>query len=393
MNKDVAFVSFSAFFADLGYQTALAVFPIFLVLVLGAPAYSYGIASAIAYGIGSAFGYLGGLLSDRFSDKKIAILGNALIPIISLMGLAKSPTVAILLFSGGWWARNFRTPSRRTILVDATSESDRGKVFGFLHALDIGGGMLSVVLLLYLVYIGFSYSVILLLTILPLVISTILLAFTSEDKRKKIRDAKVELHPTTKAEPDAKMEGSAVAGRTYRGIIIATALYGFSSYSLGFPILTIAQSSNAFLGIGSYAVYLGVSAIAGYYIGSRIWRRLRTLSTAGYILSGFGTFLLGFAYLFGLGVQSFYLAVAILGFGLGVIETLEPTLISLIKTEMRLGQGMGALAASRSFGIFSANIIMGVLYAFSVSASYFYAAIISILAGLIVLGHGKGFEK
>lgn len=382
MNRDVLLVSFSAFFADLGYQTAIAIFPIFLVIELKAPSYSYGVASAVAYGIGSFFGYLGGWLSDRFSDKKIAILGNALIPLISLMGLAHDPLTAALLFAGGWWARNFRTPSRRTILVEASERADRGKVFGFLHALDVGGGMISVVLLLALYLLGYSLTFILLVTTIPLVISTILLVFSSEDRRQE--DQK-------QPEPPSSAE-SRTAGRTYRGIIIATALYGFSSYALGFPILTITQTSTVVLGFGSYGVYLGVSAVAGYYIGSRAWGQIKTLSVAGYVLSGGGTFLLGLSYLLGLPLQWSYLAVAILGFGLGTIETLEPTLISFIKAERVLGGGMGALAASRSFGIFFANLIMGLLYVLSPSASYFYAAAVSVVAGVVVLYYGRGFK-
>jgi MFS family permease len=383
MNRDVLLVSFSAFFADLGYQTAVAVFPVFLVLVLGAPSYEYGVASAVAYGIGSFFGYLGGVLSDRFSDKKIAILGNALIPLISLMALAVNPVDAVLLFSGGWWARNFRTPSRRTILVEASSAADRGKVFGFLHALDVGGGMISVVSLVVLVVLGYSLNFILLLTIIPLLISTGLLFPTSEDKRHYESKG----FQTSATSPQPK-----IAGRTYRGIIIATALYGFSSYSLGFPILTIAQTSTRVAGFGSYAVFLGVSAAAGYFIGSRKWGQIKTLSVAGYLLSGAGTFFLGLSYLLGLALFWSYLAVAVLGFGLGAIETLEPTIISFVKAEGRLGEGMGALAASRSFGIFFANLIMGLLYILSPSASYFYAAAVSGLAGLVVLFYGRGFR-
>ncbi len=382
MNNDVLLVSFSAFFADLGYQTAIALFPIFLVVTLSAPVSYFGIANAFAFGIGSFFGYFGGLMSDRFNDKYVAILGNALIPLISLMGLAGSAQTAVWLFAGGWWARNFRTPSRRDILVEASSKSDRGKVFGFLHALDIGGGLLSVVFLLSLIYLGLGYRQILLLTVIPLVISTLLLFPTSETKRSEPKSENYQ-----KSSTDKKRHG-----RTYNGIIIATALYGFSSFSLGFPILTIAQKSGSLLGIGSYGVYLGVSSVTGYYIGSRKMNQIRTLGLLGYVLSGIGSLILALAYLAGQGVLSLYFAVALMGFALGVIETLEPTLISFIKGIKDIGKGMGALAASRSFGIFFANIIMGLLYVINPADSYFYAAIVSAAAGIIVLFSGKDFK-
>ena len=385
MTKDVLLVSFSAFFADVGYQTGIALFPLVLVTALGASAYTFGLATAVAFGIGSFFGYLGGLMSSKFNDKYVAILGNAFIPLISLMGLASSPFIAIVLFCGGWWARNFRTPSRRAILVNATTKEDRGKAFGFLHMLDIGGGALSIVILLALLLLGISYATILLITILPLTVSTLLLLFTKETKGHLSAAAKGKFQAVTK-----KVK---IAGKTYKGIIAATALYGFSSYSFGFPIITLSQVSGQVIAIASYGLYLGVSAIAGYYFGSRGWNKVRTLSLAGYMLSGLGTLAIAIGYFLGLGTVSLLLGVVILGIGLGAIETLEPTIISFIKKNKDLGKGMGTLAGSRSLGIFSANLIMGILYVFNPTESYLYAAIVALIAGFIVLRYGRGFSE
>ena len=180
LNRDVLLISFSAFFSDLGYQTAVALFPIFLVITLKAPSYEFGLASAFAFGGGAIIAYFGGLLGDKYSYKWLSVLGNAFIPLLSLLGLTTSPIIAISLFSGGWWARNFRTPSRRALLVRSTSPETRGKVFGFLHMLDIGGGMISIFTLLTLILIGLGYTQILLLTIIPLLIATILLLFTAD---------------------------------------------------------------------------------------------------------------------------------------------------------------------------------------------------------------------
>ncbi|MHB1830082.1 MAG: MFS transporter [Candidatus Micrarchaeaceae archaeon] len=383
MTKNVLLVAFSAFFADMGYQSAIALFPIFLVTVLGASASTFGLATAAAFGIGSFFGYLGGLMSSRFNDKKIAILGNSLIPLISLMGLTSSPLIAAALFSGGWWARNFRSPSRRVIFSNATTAKNRAKAFGFLHALDIGGGALSIVMLLALILMGIAVKMILLLTIIPLVISTMLLFFIKEAKTG-IANAKSKLVNITRK--------IAIKGNAYKGIIIATSLYGFSSYTFGFPILTISHVSNDLFGIGAYGVYLGVSAIAGYFIGSRGWNKIRTLSLAGYVLSGLGTLIIGIGYILQLGLASLFLGVVVMGSGFGAIETLEPTLISLIKSPKDIGRGMGALAGSRSIGIFSANLIMGILYVINPGESYIYAATVAIIAGAIVLVSGKGLK-
>ena len=382
MKRDVLLISFSAFFADMGYQAINAAFPILLVIVLSAPAYEFGLANAIAYGVGSLFGYLGGVVSDRYSDKKMAILGNLFIPLMSLTGLAISPIIAIALFAGGWWARNFRTPPRRSLLIGSTTEGNRGRVFGFLHMLDIGGGMVSVAVLLVLVAIGFDIRTILLLTIIPLAFSTLLLLQTKDIKRNAIG----------KKNPHAKTDMNAVKRRTFRGIILSAALFGFSYYSLGFPILTIAQRSTDILGIASYGLYLGVSAITGYWIGSKRLNYVKGLSIFGYTLSGIGTAILAVGYLYNANIAVLYIGVALIGFALGVIETFEPTIISFVKGMREMGKGMGALTASRSVGIFAGNMVMGVLYVLSPFYSYSYAAIVSIVAGIIMYRMGSGFK-
>jgi len=382
LNRRVVLISFSAFFADLGYQAVQALFPIYLVVTLSSSAFDFGIANALAFGGGALFAYAGGLLGNRYSRKWLAVAGSAFILLMPLVGSTFNPFMAIALFAAGWWARNFRVPPRRAMLTDASKRSDYGKTFGFLHALDIGGGMFSVVFLLLLLGYGMHQNTVLLLAVLPLLVSVFLLIMTPDiRKRQRLVRTGAKISKALRAKKNA-----------FKGVIAATTLYGFSYYSLGFPILTIAKSSNVLLGIGSYGVYLGVSAVTGYYIGSR--RRLnkiKALGYLGYILSGIGTAILALGYAYGSGFGVFYLGVALMGFGLGVIETMEPTIISLVKSVVRLDTGMGLLQGSRSFGLFFANLIMGLLYIVSPAYSYSYAAVVSILAGALVLYFGREF--
>lgn len=101
----------SACFADLGYQAVLAGFPLFLVLVLHQPVWEFGLASALSCGGGALSLLTGARLGDRVGHRRLAPAGNAAIPLMSLSGLVASPAVAIGLFTGGWWARNLRSPS------------------------------------------------------------------------------------------------------------------------------------------------------------------------------------------------------------------------------------------------------------------------------------------
>ncbi|MCL5106481.1 MAG: MFS transporter [Candidatus Marsarchaeota archaeon] len=377
LNRNIIFISLSAMFADLGYQTIIAGFPILLVLYFGASPTLFGLASALAFGIGSFFGYLGGRVGDRYGNRKIAIIGNLLIPLLSLIGLAVSPVMAIALYCGGWWARNFRTPSRRKLLSDSAGKSSKTKAFGFLHMLDIGGGMLSIIALLILLGRGLNLKTIFLITALPILLSTMFLLFVKPSKSKRKKNG---------GNVNVLAKGNANA---YKGVIIATALYGFSSYSLGFPILTIAKSSTSILGIVSYLIYMGVSAFTGYLIGLNAKSIIKVLSFYGYIISAVGSLLLGISYALNLGLFPMYISVAVLGFGFGVIETLEPTVVSIASNT---SNSMGFLTASRSLGLFFGNLIMGILYVINPFDSYAYAAVVSIIAGIIICIAGRNFR-
>ncbi|EQD49217.1 major facilitator superfamily MFS_1, partial [mine drainage metagenome] len=123
---------FSAFSADLGYQGVTALFPLYLVFELHASLYAYGLVTAIAFGGGAFVAFIGGRAGDRFGHKRVAILGNTLIPLMALAGLAGSVWLAALLYILGWWARYLRSPPRRALLVDATPPDRRIQAFGML---------------------------------------------------------------------------------------------------------------------------------------------------------------------------------------------------------------------------------------------------------------------
>ncbi|MCL4373611.1 MAG: MFS transporter [Candidatus Marsarchaeota archaeon] len=384
LTRDVLLISLSAFFADAGYQALIAGFPIFLVIYLKAPAYMLGIAMALAYGIGSLFAYAGGRLADRYGKKRIAILGNLLIPILSFTGFSSTPAEATALFSTGWWARNFRTPARRAMIGDISSRLDKGKVYGFLNALDVGGGIIAVAYLSVGIYMGIALRLLFLVTIVPLLISSLCLALVRYKGLAKNSSS-------SKINEKAKSPAFAASkGKTYRSVLIATALFGLSFYSMSFPVLTIAQQSTSLYGVASYALFLLLSAVFGYVSGAVVKKRVSGLALYGYMLAGIGSLVIGLSYYLGIGAIGSYLGVALMGIALGSIETLEPTIISLVKSKLHSGSGMGALTASRSIGLFFANLVLGALYTLGPLYAYSFAAFMAMLAGIVLLSARSG---
>lgn len=379
-NRDVWAISLSACFADLGYQSVLAVFPLFLVLALRQPVWEYGLATALSYGGGAAFSFIGGRLGDRVGHRRLALFGNSLIPLLSLSALSTSPAVAIGLLTGGWWARNLRSPSRRVMLTEAVPDPrQRNYAFGFLHALDVGGGVLAAIYVLVAVSVHLQYRWIFLATALPLVVSTITLS-------RARTGAPLRPEPPGPTDQPAK---TPLPGA--RALLAAAALYGFSSYAVGFPVLTVAQGSGRIeAGIAAFLVFQAVSSATGYLVAGRfatgLAERFSSLGWLGYLGAAIGAALLGTAYVEHLGVAILFLAVAILGFALGVVETVEPALMSVLRPGRLAGRGFGALGAARSFGVFAGNLIMGLLYGLNPGIAYTYAAVVGLAAAAVVLG-------
>lgn len=377
LTRNVLLISFSAFFADMGYQAVIVGLPLFLVVVLGAPVYIYGLAEALNYGVGSVFAFIGGRLSARFGSKKIAILGNSLIPVLSFTGFAATVPEAIGTFAGGWWSRNFRSPARRTMMSETVEDENRSRSYGLLHGLDVGGGLIATLVFIAMISLGYRFRLIFLLTAVPLIISTLLLVAvrTGPGRARKLDN------------------GQGNKNSAFRGVIIASALFGFSYYSMGFPILTVATATGSFeLGALTYTVFLAVSAATGFVM-SRVRFRLEILPLGllGYILAGIGALFFALTIIYSLGLPIYYVSIMIIGIGSGFTEILEPTIIS--KVSSSVGRGMGWLSASRSAGLFVANLVMGALYFVDPVYAYIYAFAVSVTAGILVIISGADYDR
>jgi len=384
LTRAVLLISLSACFADLGYQAVLAMFPLFLVHDLHAPVWLFSVVMALSFGPGALFGLWGGRLGDRIGHKKVAIIGNACIPLLSLSGLVGAPIAAAALFCGGWWSRNFRSPPRRTMLTEVTSRENRTKAFGFLHALDIGGGFIAAGYTVLLLSAGWEFHSIFLITLIPLVCSTLMLSLVKAGARPVASPA------APKA--DSAANNQEVQKTLYRRILLATGLYGFATFSFGFPILTVYQRYHSdATAILAYVVFFGISAVTGLLIGKLASKKVGFLAWGGYLMGGVASILMALISATDQTAAWYFPVVGLMGISLGVIETLEPTIMSLIRTTKNVGGGMGALTATRSIGLFAANAMMGLLHHFGHGWlwAYGYVGLLGVAAAVVLGTIGK----
>jgi MFS family permease len=381
LTRDSLYLCLSAFFADMGYQAVSAVFPVLLVIELKQPAYLLGLILGLSFGAGSFWSYVGGKLGDYHSKKLLSIAGNLMIPLMSFSILATNVVIIALLFILGWWGRYFRTPTRRAWLVEVTEPAFRTKVFGFLHALDIGGGIIAVAYSIAMILLGYSLKAVMLVTALPLFISTLFLVMAGTSKNKNYNQNEV-IHAENQNEDLERAKG-----RLFMLILISATLFGFSYYSFGFPIVTIAESNSGSLSaILSFGIYLSVSALSGYSLGSaKNVKGLRVLWSYGYLAAAISSAIIGIAYGLHFTYLLYLIGAAGLGFATGAIETFEPVIVSKLGSSSTLSGRMGWLSSSRAIGLFVSNAAMGIIFQFSQFTSYTYASLTSLIAALILV--------
>jgi len=367
MNKEVIKISLSALFADLGYQGLISLFPLLVVIELNISFEVYGVIEALSYGLGAFFGFLGGILGDRFGRKRVSVIGNLLMILMSISALPYSAILTPALFILGWWMRNFRTPPRRAMIAEVSSSSNEVKfAFGILHALDIGGGVVSVAIAVVLLYNGLSIQEIYLLSIPFFIISTLILASVNAGNKvnNEVRNLRRSLDSRVLV------------------LSIASSLFGITSFSFGFPILTIfSRSSSDIISIASYGIFLATSALTGIIISRIAKSGVYTLAILGYGSSAIGSILMATSTTVGL----LYLGSFLLGLSTGVVETLEPYLVTSFSNIRDMGTAMGLVTAGRSVGLFISNILMGFLFTISQFYAYMYSLAASITAALITI--------
>ncbi len=381
LSKDGFLLSLSAFFADLGYQGVTALYPLFIVLELHKSPLLYGLIAGIGFGIGSLFAFVGGHLGDHIDQKKLLIIGNLGILFLALSGSFSSIWLSGLSFVFGWWFRYLRTPARRALLVKVTKPENRIKTFGFLHALDIGGGLISIIVAIIFLLLHVKIGSLIQFSAIPLIISSAVLLPVGKSKLYKVQQEKT----NTQSNKKPIETNSPSNNKFFLAIIIATGLYGLSFYNLGFPVLSAATISRyAVAGLIAYGLYLGVSSVSGWLLGLANLQGLRPLWQWGYLSSAFASLIIAISYIMHGSLWAIYPAVAILGIGMGAVETYEPAITATLRSDQNISSGMGWLSASRGIGQFGANLIMGALFVAGEAYAYGFAALAALMAAIIL---------
>ncbi len=186
-NKNIKLLGASSLFNDIGSEMITPILP-FYILALGGTGIAVGALSGLREGLSSLFKLFGGWISDRIGKRKGFVFSGYLISVISrfFLILAKTWQAVLGLISIERFGK-LRDAPRDAIIAQSTKK--RGRGFGIHQAFDAVGGIIGILLVIFLFWkIGMNFKLIILIAALLSSISLIPLFFVKEPKIKPAKE-------------------------------------------------------------------------------------------------------------------------------------------------------------------------------------------------------------
>ncbi len=389
LNRTVAGAGITSALGDFCYETTTVILPGFLA-VLGVPAAALGLIEGAADALASFTKMVAGHLADRLGHRKaLVVAGYALTPAgQALIALAAGWPLLLAGRLLSWFGKGLRGPLRDAIVVQAVSETTRGRAFGFHRAADtlgaVAGPLLGVALLgwargLNGADAAWPFRLVLWLSLVPGVLAV--LAFLL-----LVRDPGESPNPALRL-----MRSLRELPASFKRYLAAVGLFGVGDFSHSLLILAATTLLAPSLGLVRAAqvaglLYVGrnvVQVLASFPIGALADRvGHRPVLVAGYALGALTGGLMALAVL--RQVHSVVLLAGVFvvaGLYTAVQEALESTVTASMVPADRLSTSYGALGTVNGVAKFVSSAAVGLAWSLHSPAAGF-----ALAAGLMLVG-------
>ena len=377
----------TSFFADMSYEMATAVLPMFLA-TLGGGAVALGVIEGLSDGASSVVKLGMGYWSDRIGRRKpLIVLGYVMSAAKGLLAFAASPFQVLLVRVFAWMGRGVRGPVRDALMADLVPPAYYGRVFGFHRAMDTAGAIAGPLIAMALIG-SLSFPSIFLVTFVPALLAVASVAFLVQDKIRK---------PDRTAGFQA---GLAQLPPSFRRFLVSAGLFGLGNFAHTLLILRASElltrdhgpARAANLAVFLYMLHNVFYAVCSYPVG-RLSDRIgkRALLGVGYFLFA----LMSFGFIFVSPIKSYigwlpallYLVVLFIlaGIYIALVDAMEGAFAAELLPEPVRGTGYGMLGLVKGIGNFVSSFTVGVLWStFSPTAGFLYAAIMAMAGGILL---------
>jgi len=380
MTRGVVGIVLATFFSDVGHEMVTAVLPMYLSsIALGAAA--LGVMEGLADFVYSLSKLGGGWLGHHTARKRAWGSFGYLVTAIGMGSLALVHGVVALvsLRSVAWIGRGVRSPLRDFMLSDEVPSTHFGRAYGVERAADMLGAVIGPLIAAALVWAGFDFRTIILISIVPAGLAAV--SFYSMTKDRTAQVGEEEVSPPEKP-PSKKLP------RRFWIFTGGVALFGIGDFSRTFLILLAAAAfgetgasigSTVSVAVLLYALHNAVSSIAAYPAGllGDLGSKPKIL-TIGYALGVVTNVILALAY-----AQPAWLVVAIVMSGIyyAIEETVEKASAAELLPREQRAWGLGVLASANAVGDMVSSLFVGIMISTGNASVAFF-----VLAGFGLAG-------
>ncbi|HEU4675197.1 MAG TPA: MFS transporter [Motilibacteraceae bacterium] len=144
LTRNVKVVSGVSFLQDAASELLYPVLPIFLTVVLGAPAAVVGLVEGLAEGVAAVTKVVSGRVSDRYARRPLVGLGYGLAAVgKALVAVAPAWPVVLAGRSVDRFGKGVRGAPRDALIAADVPPDQRGRAFGFHRTADTAGAVVG----------------------------------------------------------------------------------------------------------------------------------------------------------------------------------------------------------------------------------------------------------
>lgn len=187
ITTNVVILGVVSFLNDVASEMIYPIVPIFLVSVLGAPAYTVGIIEGLADGLSKLLQAFFGIFSDRSQRRKSFVVWGYSLATISHFIMSLASTWPLVMFARviHRTGKGVRTSARDALITESTDKVDRGRNFGFHRALDSLGAVVGPLLSIYLLkLLNDNYQQLFFMAFVPALLGVFLLVLFIKEPEK-----------------------------------------------------------------------------------------------------------------------------------------------------------------------------------------------------------------
>ena len=375
ITRPIWLLSLVSLFSDITSEMIYPIMPIYLqsigfsILWIGI---LEGIAEAIA---GLSQGYFGKASDLAGKRMPFVRLGYALTALSKpIIGVFRDPFLILLARSADRFGKGIRTGARDAILSTETTNSHKGRVFGFHRSMNTTGAVIGLLLALgYLYYHPGNYQALFLISAIPAIISVALTFF--------VTDSQVHL---SKANPEISaftfLSYWSKSSNEYKKVVIGLLSFTLFNASDFFLLLKMKQDGLDDISIISiyifYNLVYAVTALPLGILADRIGlKAMLIIGLCAYAILYFGMALMSggtpfFFFFFAYGIYS------------SATEGISKAWISNTCESQDLGTALGTFLGFQSITLMIASILTGILWSL-IGASTTFLIVGSITTLLI----------